>query len=62
MVVTYNITTPALNDARNQAISLAKAQGYTKFMVLSIDQVEYGVYAVTLQVNQESYVKEGNEF
>jgi hypothetical protein len=51
MVVTYNITTPAMNDARNQAISLAKAQGYTKFMVLSIDQVEYGVYAVTLQVN-----------
>jgi hypothetical protein len=51
MVVTYTITTPALNDARNQAINLAKAQGYTAFMVLSIAQTEYGVYEVTLQVN-----------
>jgi len=51
VVVTYTIHTPAMNDARNQAIALAKAQGYTKFMVLSIDQTSYGVYEITLQVN-----------
>jgi len=51
VVVTYTVSTPAMNDARNQAISLARAQGYTKFMVLSINQTEYGVYEVTLQVN-----------
>lgn len=51
MVVTYTIQTPAMTDARNQAIRLANAQGFNKVMVLSIDQTTYGVYEVTLQVS-----------
>ena len=51
MVTTYEITTPAMHDAREQAIKLAQAQGYRRISVLSVDQVKYGVYKVTLQVS-----------
>lgn len=51
MVTTYEITTPAMHDAREQAIKLAQAQGYRRISVLSVDQIRYGVYRITLQVS-----------
>ena len=51
MVSTYTINTPAMHDARDQAIKMAQAQGYRRISLLSIDQTSYGIYEVTLQVS-----------
>lgn len=51
MVSTYTISTPAMHDARDQAIKMAQAQGYNRITVLSIDQVKYAIYEVTLQLS-----------
>ena len=42
MIVTYTIDTPMIHDAREQAVRLAKAQGYEGVTVLSINKVGTG--------------------
>ncbi len=42
MIATYTIDTPMLHDAREQAVSMAKAQGYEGVRVLSMNRVGTG--------------------
>jgi hypothetical protein len=42
MIVTYTIDTPMIHDAREQAVRLAKAQGYSRVSVLSIEKMGTG--------------------
>tara|TARA_Y100001951_G_scaffold102848_1_gene110337 strand:+ start:2284 stop:2469 length:186 start_codon:yes stop_codon:yes gene_type:complete len=39
MIVTFTVETPMLHDAREQAIRLAEAQGFSRVVVLSVNQI-----------------------
>lgn len=52
MVITYNIHTPQMLDAKEQAVILAHNQGFATVSVLAIDQETYGEYQVQLLVNK----------
>ena len=49
MVLTFTINTPQMLDAQQQAVRLAKLQGFSRAAILSVTQLEYGVYAIQVQ-------------
>lgn len=50
MIVTYPIHTPAMQDAIDQAMRMAKAHGYKSSVLLNIRSVGTGAWEVKLQV------------
>ena len=50
MIVTYPINTPAMSDAIDMAMRMAKAQGYKSSILLNIQSVGVNSWEVKLQV------------
>jgi hypothetical protein len=50
MIVTFTINTPMIHDAREQAVRLAKAQGFERVTVLSVVRAGMDGWEVKLQL------------
>lgn len=52
MIVSYDVYTQTLQNARLIALQRAKAEGWTTVTVMSISKVGYDTYSVTLTVQK----------
>ena len=50
MIVTYTVDTPMIHDAREQAVRLAKAQGFDRVIVLSINKIGPDKWEIKMQL------------
>ena len=50
MIVTYTVDTPMIHDAREQAVRLAKAQGFSRVIVLSINKIGPDKWEIKMQL------------
>lgn len=50
MLITYDIRTPFIGDARTSAIRRAKAEGWRNIVVVSVYPTVPGEFSVTLTV------------
>jgi hypothetical protein len=52
MQIIYTFHTPSMLDAKQQAVILAKNQGFSSALVTDVKQPEYGEFQVTLVVSK----------
>jgi len=52
MVVTYEVQTPMMQDARQSAIARARAEGWRAINVVSLSLVGDNIYSITLVVTR----------
>jgi hypothetical protein len=52
MQIIYTFHTPNMLDAKQQAVILAKNQGFSSALVTDVKQPEYGEFQVTLLVSK----------
>ena len=50
MIVTYTVDTPMIHDAREQAVQLAKAQGFARVIVLSVQKIGPDKWEIKMQL------------
>ena len=50
MIVTFTVDTPMIHDAREQAVRLAKAQGFSRVIVLSINKIGPDKWEIKMQL------------
>jgi hypothetical protein len=50
MIVTYTVNTPMIHDAREQAVRLAKAQGFSRVIVLSVQKIGPDKWEIKMQL------------
>lgn len=52
MIITYDVSTPNMAHARDIALRRAKAEGWGNATIVSLMQVDQGLYSVTLTVRK----------